>query len=222
MGAIRYNINGSEYVGAFAACTERYTLIGAGVSKKAKQLIADALLTECIELQVCGMDFIGMFCRANSNGVVVPDFMYDNELSTLRKALEANVEVIESDLNAIGNDVLANDKIAIINPEYSVAAAKQIQDALNVEIIRASIAGYKTIGANNILTNKGMLINNRSNDAEKERIDKITGFDSIRTTANTGSVAIGISAVANSKGVVAGSTTTGYELTRIMQALDLE
>lgn len=221
MGAIRYNIFGSDYVGAFAACTERYIFIGSGIGDKAGRLMEETLDTQAIPMQVCGTDFIGVFCRANSNGIAVSELAYADDLRSL-KGVDLKIQVIDSDLNAIGNNVLANDKIAVINPDYSRLAEKQIADALDVEIIRASIGGYKTVGANNILTNKGMLINNRSTDTEKEQIDKLTTFDSIRTTANTGSVAIGLSVLANSKGIVAGNTTTGYELVRIMQGLELE
>ena len=82
------------------------------------------------------------------------------------------------------------------------------------------IGGYKTVGANNILTNKGLVINNKATDLEQKEWEEKTGFKTIRTTANTGSLAIGLSVVANTKGVVAGESTTGFELNRIIQGLE--
>jgi translation initiation factor 6 len=93
---------------------------------------------------------------------------------------------------------------------------------LGVETIPMDIGGFKTVGANNILTNKGFVINNRATDREKDEIDRLIGFKSERTTANTGSLSIGLSAVGNSTGVVAGENTTGYELNRIVNALNVE
>jgi translation initiation factor 6 (eIF-6) len=40
------------------------------------------------------------------------------------------------------------------------------------------------------------------------------------STANTGSPAIGLSAVANSKGIIVGESTTGYELNRMLESLE--
>ena len=131
-----------------------------------------------------------------------------------------HIEIIKSNLNAIGNNVLVNDKVAIVNPEYSNEAVKQMEDVLDVEVIREQIGMFKTVGANNVITNKGMLINNETSDEQKERIDKLTGFESVRTTANVGFLGIGLSIAANSYGVVIGEDTTGFELGRIMEALE--
>ena len=42
------------------------------------------------------------------------------------------------------------------------------------------------------------------------------------TTANTGSLSIGLAVIANSKGVVIGNSTTGFEIVRIVNGLNLE
>jgi translation initiation factor 6 len=70
------------------------------------------------------------------------------------------------------------------------------------------------------MTNKGFVVSNRITDADKERLDGLSGFESTRTTANTGSLYVGLAAVANSKGVVVGESTTGYELQRIVDGLE--
>ena len=82
------------------------------------------------------------------------------------------------------------------------------------------IGGFRTVGANNILTNSGLVINNRATDLEQKEWEGMTGFKTIRTTANTGGLAVGLSVVVNSKGVVAGESTTGFELNRIIQGLE--
>ena len=132
-----------------------------------------------------------------------------------------NVGSIESNLNAIGNNILANDKIAIVNPEYGPEDIKAIRDILDVEVVRYSGGSFKTVGANDILTNKGLVINNHASDEEKERLDRETGFDSVRSTANMGSLGVGIAVVANSNGALIGDTTTGYEFSRIVDGLYL-
>jgi translation initiation factor 6 len=63
------------------------------------------------------------------------------------------------------------------------------------------------------------VLNNRSSEREKERIEKILGFKSEQSTANIGSVSVGLCAIANSSGLVVGDATTGFELARIAGAL---
>ncbi len=222
MGAVKYTMRGSDYVGAFAVATERYCFVGIDATGTAEGVIAETLKVEVIRTSVGNSGFIGVLARANSNGILLSNLAEEREIDVLRKACTGmNISVMESALNAVGNNILANDKIAIVNPDYSAEELRQINDTLGVEAVRAETGGFKTVGANNILTNAGLVVNNRSTDLEKERIDALTGFESVRTTANSGSLGIGISTLANSKGVMAGAGTTGFELSRIMEALNL-
>lgn len=221
MKAAKYSIMGSDYLGVFATATDNYAFVGAGLTANSKNVLSSNLEVESIDVSIFGSDLVGIFIRGNSNGIIVSNLILEEELDELKKeAKGVNVCVLDSDLNAIGSNILANDKVAIINPDYSTADERKIADYLGVEAIRTGINGFKTVGANNILTNKGLVINNKGTEKEKAEWDRISGFDSIRSTANMGSLAIGLSVIANSKAVVAGDTTTGFELARITEALE--
>lgn len=184
-------------------------------------MVSKTLGTACVTATIGNSDILGIFGRANSNGIILSNLANDDEVELLRKKLPGiNVGVVHSDLNAVGNNVIANDKIAMVNPEYSKSAAAEISDILGVEVLPTRIGGYGTIGATNILTNRGMAINNNTTDEEKQRIERILGVSTIRTTANTGSLNIGIAAMANSKGLVVGDSTTGFEMARLMETLE--
>ncbi len=129
------------------------------------------------------------------------------------------VQRINSGANALKNNILANDKIAIVNPEYSRKDAAEIEDVLDVEVIRMKIANSSTVGASNILTNKGIVVNSRASEEEVKELEKIVNLHAEQATANTGSVYIGLSAVANTKGLVIGDETTGYEIARMESIL---
>lgn len=221
MDAAKYKIMGSDYVGVFATATDDFVFVGQGLTKNSKEMLAKTLDVKYIDMSISGSDLIGLFARANSNGIVLSNLALEEEVERIKAMrLGINVSVIQSDLNAVGSNVLANDSIAVINPDYSKKDEKEIADALGVETIRAKMDGFKTVGANNILTNRGLVINNRGTALEKSEWDKFSGFDSLRTTANTGSLAIGLSAVANSNAVVVGEATTGFELARITESLE--
>ncbi|MDE1870765.1 MAG: translation initiation factor IF-6 [Candidatus Micrarchaeota archaeon] len=221
MEAAKYNIMGSDYIGVFATATDDFLFAGAGLTGNSKEMMAKVLGVRCIDLKVSGSDLIGLFARANSNGIIISNLAIDNEVSGLKNAgLDINVCVLESSLNAVGSNILANDRMAIVNPDYSEKECVEIGDALDVEVIRAQVDGFKTVGANSILTNRGLVMNNKSTAKEKSDWDRISGFDSTITTANTGALAIGLATIANSNGLVVGDTTTGYELARILDALE--
>lgn len=221
MEAAKYRVLGSDYIGVFATANDEFVFVGENLPENSKKIFAESLKAKQVDLQISGSNLTGLFSRANSNGILISNIIENYELENLkRQKLNINIGVLESDLNALCSNILANDKIAIINPDYTQKDAKDIEDALGVEAVKSEVGGFKTVGANNILTNKGLVINNKTTDEEKEEWDKLTGFDSVRSTANVGSLYIGIAVIANSNGIVAGDSTTGYELARIVDALE--
>jgi translation initiation factor 6 len=217
----KHRIHGSDFVGAYVAASEKFVFCYRGIERRMKELISQTLSAEPVELTIADSHLIGIFARANSNGIVLSNLTTDDELSYLRSlGLDLKMGVVESRLNAIGNNILANDKIALINSEYSSEEVRSIEDILDVEAMKAQPGGFKTVGANNILTNEGFVLNNRSTENEKQTLDSACGFQSVLSTANTGSLAIGLASAANSNGIVIGEATTGYELNRILESLE--
>ncbi|MGC8478463.1 MAG: translation initiation factor IF-6 [Candidatus Micrarchaeia archaeon] len=222
MSTILYSIRNSSHIGAFATASENFIFVGAGIPEKDKIVMEEALAAQHVDLTISFSDLVGIFSRANSNGILLSNLVEKVEVERLKEQnLGINIGVVDSELNAIGNNILANDKIAIVNPEYTPEDMKQISDILGVEVLKGPSMRYKTVGASNMLTNKGIVVNNRSTESEEGIIGQATKFKPIKSTANTGSLYLGISAIANSKGAVVGKDTTGFELQRLMEGLDL-
>ncbi|MDE1856296.1 MAG: translation initiation factor IF-6 [Candidatus Micrarchaeota archaeon] len=222
MGVARLTIDGNSYVGAFGIATEKFALLGGAISAKKHETIEKDLGVAVISATIDNSHLVGIYTAANSKGVLLPFTSYHTEVEHIKKKLkEFDVTVLKSDMNALRNNILANDKIAVINPEYTRKEEVEIGDALDVEIVKREIGGFKTVGANNILTNTGLVLNNRVDDQEKEELESIFGMKSEQTTANLGSLNIGLCVMANSRGVVVGEQTTGFELARITNGLNL-
>jgi translation initiation factor 6 len=223
MSTILYRIKNSDYVGVFATASDRYVFLGSGIEEKDKQRISDALGVESGDRPVSSSDLVGLFARANSNGIILSNLVETGEIERLESLkLGINIGIIDSGLNTVGNNIIANDKIAVVNPDYDSSVMAQIGDILGVEVVKSQLPLFKTIGASNIFTNRGMVINNRSSDTEKAEMERISKSVSVRTTANSGSIYVGLSAIANSKGIVAGKSTTGFEMQRLTEGLDIE
>ncbi len=222
MGVVKTSLNGNDYIGAFATVTERFILLGLNVTEHKEELLSKTLSVQPIKTSIDGSDLLGIYTAGNSNGIILPELMHEEEFHRLKAAMPGfNVHRMHTDLNALGNNILVNDKIAIINPEYSDKEEKVIRDVLGVEVVRAAFGGFTTVGASNILTNAGAVLNNRTTDEELEDAKKWLGIDTTQSTANTGSLSIGLCALANSKGMVVGEATTGFELARLSQGLGL-
>ncbi len=221
MASAKMSINGNDYVGAFAVATDSYALIAERIGARYEHVIEEVLRKKIARVSINGSDLIGIYVAANSHALLLPELAYRNEADLAARQLDdVNVAVLETGLNALRNNILANDKIAIINPMYSSSEAKIIGDNMGVEVIRMGIGGFSTVGANNILTNKGMVMNNRVSGEEEEALRKLVSSVS-QSTANMGSLSIGLCTIANSEGIIAGSSTSGYEIANMEDGLGL-
>ena len=223
LGVIKHNINGSDYVGVFATSTDRYAIAWDGLPERERKMISESLGVECIATQLAGSNLVGILARGNSNGLLLSNMASDSEVERIAKSgIDIKVGRLMSDLNTVGNNIIVNDKIAIVNPDYSRKEMDEISEILGVDAVGMEFGGFKTVGANNILTNKGMVINNRSTEREEERARELTGFEIVRTTANTGGLNIGLAAFGNSFGALIGESTTGFESARIIEGLGID
>ncbi|MBS3069774.1 translation initiation factor IF-6 [Candidatus Micrarchaeota archaeon] len=212
--------DGNPHIGMFARANEALVLLPLGAHPKFVRA-ADALGARRIAATVASSNLIGIFCALNSHGIVVPSFAEEEEKGFF-KGLGLNVCVLPSMFAAVGNNICANDKGAIVNPDIPAHWRKKIGECLHVEAVPASIAGYKTVGSACIATNKGFAAHNRANDEEMEMLRSVFGVQGANATVNMGSPFIGLGVVANSKGCMMGEATSGFESSRIMNALGME
>jgi translation initiation factor 6 len=164
---------------------------------------------------VNGSTIVGSLCRGNSNALLIP------KDASVRGIDLIDVPVVElpAKINAVGNVVLANDSAALVHPELNDRSVEAIEKALKVDVKRGTIGGAKTVGMAGVATNKGLLVNPRATSTELEVLEDLFGLPVDIGTSNYGTQMVASGLIANSKGYVAGSQTTGHELGRIEDAL---
>jgi translation initiation factor 6 len=118
-------------------------------------------------------------------------------------------------MNAAGNVILANDYVAAVHPEMEIGVAEEIGSFLSVPVVRLSLGGIKTVGMAAYATNRGILVHPRANDSEIAALERVVDLPIGLGSVNMGTGLVGTGLLANSKGYVAGSVTTGFELGRI-------
>lgn len=216
----RLDFNSNPYLGVFCRANNRLALIDPSVSAKEKELIADILRVQVVDLTVGGGTIAGSLLAANSHGAVVTDFVTEEETAMLEELFD-RVLVIRDRFNAAGNNILANDHGALVHPMLKDETIKDIKGVLDVEVERGTIADMQTVGMAAVATNRGVLCHPRVRDEEKQQVERLLGVEANIGTVNHGVPYVGAGMVANDHGAVMGSPTTGIEMGRVEDALHL-
>jgi translation initiation factor 6 len=209
------DIYDNPVIGVFATCTENVVIVPYGTGENIIQALREYLQTDVISTLISGSVVVGSLSCGNSSGLLVP------KNSSLPGLHSSGIPIVEvpGNFTALGNNVLLNDSAALVHPEMTDDAIDVIAKALKIDVHRGTIAGIKTVGMAAVVTNKGMLVHPRINQHELAQIESIFGLPIEMGTVNYGSQVVGSGILANSKGYVAGSETTGHELGRIEDAL---
>ena len=211
--------NGTPNIGVYAAVNENLSLVAANSAPSFVEDLETVLGVETILTTISGSFVLGSLIRMNSNGAVVTGMIETAELERIKKKI--SVTIIPDKVNAAGKNILANDKGAIINPKLGLSAERTIADALGVEVVRSSIAGYDTVGSACAATNKGCICNVNAKEEDLKLIRDILKVEAVKGSVNHGSKHVGAGILCNSKGALVGDETTPIEMGKIEDGLVL-
>ena len=211
---------GTAEVGLFAVPTEEICLIPPQLKPRQKRLIEDVLGVKVIPTTLAGSILLAPMAVGNSNGILFSNMVLEEEIEAVRKLVgDLNIGVVEGKYTAIGNLVLANDRAALASSILPKRALKKIEDVLGVEVVTGRIAGRSYVGSLATITNIGGLVFAEVSEEEEEKLSEIFKVDVIPGTVNNGIRFVRSGVIANSKGAIVGSMTTGPELMTISRAL---
>jgi len=217
----RIDFNGNPHIGVYCKANNDIIFIQPSIPKKDKTEIEKTLNVRVVELTIGGSAVVGSLMAINSNGAVITDFIEENELAIMEKNFKGEILVIDDKFNAAGNNILANDYGAIVHPMMKDETIIKIKEVLDVEVKRGTIAEINTVGMAAVATNKGVLCHPKIKEKEKKLIEDTLGVEAKIGTVNHGMPYIGAGVVANIYGAIASINTTGIELGRIEDALNL-
>jgi len=206
-------------IGVFSTCTEEICLVPHGTRAEVISHIGERLGVTVYKCFINDSTLVGSLCRGNSTGFLVPEY---SKASALEKQIGKTVRNLPGKLNAVGNILLANDTAGLVHPEISDNIVKFIADTLKIDVMKGTIAGIKTVGMAGCVTNNGLLVSPGITEEETAVLEKLFGFEPMVGSVNFGSRMVGSGILANTKGYLAGSETSGYELGRISTALGFQ
>ncbi len=157
----------------------------------------------------------------NDHGILLPRIAKEEEVTYLRE-LGVNAEVLHTNFTALGNIMLVNNKAAIVHPDMSVRDVEFIKKFLNVnEVVRREVGKFVTVGSIAVVNDFGGLIHPDVTDSVVQEVSKVLGVQLDIGTVNFGVAFVRTGLVANNYGAVVGERTTGPEIMRITNALNL-
>ncbi len=212
---------GNASIGVFSLVTDRMILVPLQISASKVKKFEGELKVRTLRVTLGDSVLLGALACANSNGIILPHFVREEEVQAIKSTFDINVTVMETKRTAYGNLVLVNDKGALTDPRLKGRDLKSIADTLGVEAVPGEIAGLPYVGSLAIATNKGVLAHPLLKEEERKVL-----ADTLKVPVDVGTVNGGVPYVAtglrgNSYGAVAGYITTGPELFMIGQALSV-
>jgi len=210
------SFGGNPYIGVYSRVADDIGILP-DIYADAKNLIEETLGVEIVLTTIAESTVIGSMCAMNRDGIIVPSLATDEEIKLLEK--RKAVCVINDKLNACGNNILLAEKKALINPEMGKRAEKKIQEMLDVETMRGTIAGVKTVGMCAVWCQKSLIVHPKIKAEEKQQLKEFFGVPIFEATANLGTPYIGACVLVNSKGALIGEKSTSIEIMKIQEAL---
>ena len=211
---------GTAEIGLFAVPTENICLIPPRLKLRQKKLIQEVLGVKAISTTLAGSILLSPMAAGNSNGLILSKMVLDEEIEKIKKSAgDINIGLLESKYTAVGNLILANDKAALISTILPRRAERLVQDVLGVEVVRGRIANRSYVGSLAIVTNEGGLVYAGVSEDEERWLSEIFKVTILPGTVNDGVKFVRSGIIANSKGAIIGSVTTGPEMMTISRAL---
>ena len=210
-------VGGSPYLGVFVRADERCAIVPPSLPGSVERDLRRVLSVEVVRTTVSDCEVVGALVATNSHGVVVGDGLDPDERKLLERV--GPVTAVRHRHNAIGNNVLANDRGALVHPEYPNDALEVIGRALGVRAERGTLAGLATVGMAGVATNQGAVVHPKATDREVARAEEVLGVPVGRSTANFGIPVVGACVIANSRGLLVGRPTTPVEIVHLQEGL---
>jgi translation initiation factor 6 len=212
---------GSASIGVYSLATDKMVIIPKLVPLKKAEMLGEWLKVKLIQTSIGGSVLVGALACANSNGILLPHFVRDEEIDAVKSFFKGNITVMEKKKTAYGNIVLANDYGAVVDPHIKEPEIKEISETLGVEAVPSEIAGLPYVGSLAVATNKGALAHPLLKDTERKLLENVLKVPVDVTTINCGIPYVGTGLISNRYAAIVGSLTTGPEIFIIGNALDV-
>ncbi|MEM0000744.1 MAG: translation initiation factor IF-6 [Desulfurococcaceae archaeon] len=220
MEITRMSFFGNPNIGVYAYANDKLLVLPPGLGKDDIEEMTSVLEVVVVEARIAGTILNGVFVAGNSNAVLLPHIVFEEELEGIRKAiaesgLDLEVAVLESKYTALGNILLCNNHGCIVSPLIEEQEIKRVADILGVEVFKARLVNMDVPGSVAAISDHGGVIHPDASEDDLRIVKEIAKVSVEYATVNGGVPFVRSGLIANNKGVVIGGNTTGPEMLRI-------
>ena len=174
MHVLTTNFNGNPNIGLYGFATNEYCLLGREVPDKAAHEVGKVLKVPVHRVNICGTSLTGVFFAGNDHCLLIPHIAFESEINQIEK-LDIPYQLIKTKLTALGNNILCNDKGALVNPDFSAETKKRIRQALNVTLHPGTIAELPTVGSVGVINKNGAVLHQHAKRMEIKEVERLMG-----------------------------------------------
>ncbi len=211
MHIITTNFNGNPNIGLYGFATNTYCLLGKEVPDKVISDIKKVLNVPVHKVQICGTSLAGVFFAGNDKCLLLPTIAFESEVRQIEK-LHIPFQLIKTKLTALGNNILCNNKGALVNPDFSAETKKRIRQALDVKLHPGTIAELPTVGSLGVTNKNGTVLHQHAKKFDIAEVEGLLGVPADTATINRGSPYIRSGVIANDHGMAVSDYSWGPEL----------
>ena len=213
------DIFGSDQVGIHLASVGNVVFHPPELPKPTLELLQSNLELELAPLTIGGSTLVGALLAGNSKGMAVADIATDSDIDTLTSY--GDVVVMEGGVNTAGNLLIINEHGVVASPSIPEEGLQILSEVFGIDVLATTIAGQDVVGSLGVANDRGVLLHPDVSQDEALMIEDVLQVPPMVGTVSFGSPYVGAGICASNFGAVSGMQTTGPELNRIEDALQL-
>lgn len=220
----KLDFEGNNELGAFICLTNKYAIVGRSECSNVINFLRERFDFPVVETTLANIKTVGSLCVGNKNGLLCSHSTNDQELMHIRNSLPQDIRVVRiyDKLNALGNNILCNDHVCIVNPNFSQENISILEDVLKVPVYKLTLGNESLVGSYGVLNNIGLITHPNINELELKEISQLLKVNAIASTVNQGKNIVGSGMVANDFICIAGQHTTTIEIKIAEKVLGLQ
>lgn len=212
------NFNGNPNLGLYGIATSKYLLLGKDVPKTHDKTIAEVFGKEVKHINIAGTGLLGVFCLWTGEKLLIPQITFDTELEVL-KELSIPFEVIDTELTALGNNVLLGVQGAILNPDFTDKDEEILGETLSLPCKRDTIVEVEAVGSIGVIRGDKGLFHRDIPPQKLRELEEFLGLRITTGTLNMGNPYIKSAIIVDEKGMIVGDASGGPEIQNADEAL---